>query len=163
MGKAQLVRTGGAQWSDEAEELFFDNLYATCNVRASARAAGFSAPTVYRQRRMRPEFAARWDACLADGYAQLEIELVRTALEMLHGLETPPEPEDDAQRPLSRMTIDQAMKLLSQRRPETRGGRRARVRSFDEVRASIARKVEAIIAARGGEPRPDAEDPGAGQ
>ena len=37
--RAKRVKTGGYQWSDEAEELFFDHLAASCNVRASADAA----------------------------------------------------------------------------------------------------------------------------
>ena len=80
-GREQQVRSGGWQWSDEAEEIFLDSLAASCNVSLSADAAGFSTPTVYRQRRLRPDFAGKWQAALAQGYARLEATLIEAANE----------------------------------------------------------------------------------
>lgn len=148
-GRAQRVKTGGHQWSDEAEEEFFDHLAATCNVCSSAAAVGFTTFTVYRQRRMRADFAARWQAALDQGYARLEMALVQTAADSIEGLEF------DAERPIPRMTAEQAMNVLRAHRNEVRGdGRRGPgVRygppALDAVRASIEKKVRAIKTARG--------------
>jgi len=141
---AQRIRTGGAFWSEEAEEAFFDHLAASCNVTTSAEAVGFTTPTLYRQRRLRADFAARWQAALAQGYARLEMALVLAANDSLDDVAF------DAERPIPKMTVDQAMNVLRAHRHTVAGdGRRgpgnpARRRSLDEVRASIARKVEAI-------------------
>lgn len=138
------VKTNGAQWSDVAEEEFFDHLAATCNVSASAAAVGFSTFTVYRQRRMRPDFAARWQAAIEQGYARLEAALIEAANDSLQDVAFDPD------RPIPRMTIDQAMNVLRAHRNTVSGngrggpGRHARPRPLEEVRGSILKKVEAI-------------------
>jgi hypothetical protein len=143
------VKTGGAQWSEEAEEAFFDSLSATCNVRSSAASVGFTTFTVYRQRRMRPDFAAKWAAALEQGYARLEIALLEAANDSLDGVEF------DSERPIPRMSVDQAMNVLRAHRNEVRGGGGggpggwARPRSLDEMRASILRKLSAVARKRG--------------
>lgn len=156
------MKTGGAQWSDEAEEAFFDQLGATCNVRASAAAVGFTTFTVYRQRRLRPEFRARWQAVLEQGYARLEMDMVQAALDTFEG-------EDfGADRPIPRMTVDQAMNLLKLHRAEARGeqrgrpGRRAVPRGIEYYRESIRRKVEAIRLLDGGGTDGEEEGPAGG-
>lgn len=148
-GRAQRVKTGGHQWSDEAEEAFLAHLAETCNVRASVAAVGFTHFTVYRHKRLRPDFAAKWQAVLAFNYARLEMALVAAALESLGELEI------DADRPFANMTVEQAMNLLKLHGPEARGesggraGRRPQPRGIDHYRESILRKAEAIRAARG--------------
>lgn len=147
-GRAQRIKTGGHQWSDEAEEEFFDHLAATCNVRASAEAVGFTTFTVYRQKRLRPDFAAKWRAALIQGYEALEMELVRAAIDSLEGVEF------EAERPIPKMSVEQAMNVLRAHRGEVLGtgrgpGGKRRPPTLDEVRTSIARKVKAIRKARG--------------
>ena len=148
-GRAQRVKTGGHQWSEEAEEAFFDHLAASCNVRASAEAVGFTTFTVYRQRRLRPDFAEKWQAALAQGYARLEMALVEAAAESLDGVEF------DAERPIPKMTVEQAMNLLKLHGPEARGerggrpGRFATPRGIEYYRESILKKIVAIRVARG--------------
>lgn len=143
-GRAQRIKTGGHQWSDEAEEAFLDHLAETCNVRASAAAVGFTTFTVYRHKRLRPDFAAKWQAVLALNYDRLEMELVAAALESLGDLAVDPD------RPIAKMTVEQAMNLLKLHRPEARGerggraGRRPLPRGIEHYRRSIIRKVEAI-------------------
>jgi len=143
-GGAQRIKTGGYQWSDEAEEAFFDHLEATCNVRASAEAVGFTTFTVYRQRRLRPEFAARWKLVLDRAYSRLELELVRTALDTLEGAEF------DDERPIPKMTVEQAMNVLRAHRNEVNGsGRRGPGQAalpplLEDRRPSILRKLNAI-------------------
>lgn len=138
------VKTNGSQWSDMAEEEFFNVLAASCNVRMAAAAVGFTTPTVYRQRRMRPDFAAKWQAAIEQGYARLEIALLEAAIDSLESVTF------DADRPIPRMTADQALNVLRAHRNLISGngragpGRYARPRPLQEVRGSILRKVEAI-------------------
>jgi hypothetical protein len=147
-GRAQRIKTGGAQWSEEAEELFFDVLAASCNVLMAAQATGFTAATVYWHRRRRPEFAARWKEALEQGYARLEMALVEAACDTLDSAEF------DADRPIPKMTVEQAMNVLRAHRNAVEGdgkrgpGRYARRRTFEEVRDSIVKKIEAIERAR---------------
>ncbi len=147
-GRAQKVKTGGAQWSDEAEALFFDILAASCNVRLAAAEVGFSTFTVYRQRRMRPEFAEHWQAALTQGYARLEMALLEAANDSLEGIQF------DADRPIPKMTVEQAMNVLRAHRNTVYGdgkrgpGRYAHRRSLSEVQGSILKKIAAIDNAR---------------
>lgn len=154
-GREQLVRSSGWQWSEEAEEIFLDALAASCNVTHAAEQAGFCTPTVYRQRRLRPEFAERWQAALEQGYARLEQALLQSALDSMSGVAF------DENRPIPRMSVDQAMNVLRAHRNEVRGdGRRGpgqanRPPRLDEVRGSILKRIEAVKRARapdGGEP-----------
>ena len=55
---------------------FLDELAATSNVRAAAEAAGLAVGSIYRRRREDPELARRWYAALAEGYDNLEMELL---------------------------------------------------------------------------------------
>jgi hypothetical protein len=142
------VKTGGYQWSDEAEEAFFDRLAASCNVRASAASVGFTAFTVYRQRRMRPDFALKWQAALEQGYARLEMALLEAANDTLACVAF------DAERPIPKMSVEQAMNVLRAHRHEVRGDGKAGPGhlpvppALEAVRARIEKKVRAIKAAR---------------
>jgi hypothetical protein len=151
-GRAQRIKTGGAQWSDEAEELFLDVLASSCNVKMAAEATGFHTQTAYRMRRLRPDFAARWQEALSQGYIRLEFALVEAACDSMA------DAEFDAERPIPKMTVDQAMGVLRAHKGEVMGdgrkipGRHARRRSFEEVRDSIIKKIEAIERARDQQP-----------
>ena len=57
-------------------ERFLEELAQTSNVSAAAAAAGIEVGRIYRLRRAEPEFAARWYAALAEGYDNLEMELL---------------------------------------------------------------------------------------
>lgn len=57
-------------------ELFLASLAETSNVAAAADSAELSTATIYKLRREDPEFARRWYAALAEGYDNLEIELL---------------------------------------------------------------------------------------
>ena len=61
-------------------EIFLEHLAATCNVQASAAAAGVAVSTVYANRMRDPDFRADWQAALEQGYARLEAALVERAL-----------------------------------------------------------------------------------
>lgn len=97
-------------------------------------------------RRRRPDFAARWQVALEQGYARLEMALLEAANTSLD------DGDFDADRPIPKMTVEQAMNVLRAHRNALTGngrsgpGRTARVRKLDEVRAEIERKVRAIAA-----------------
>lgn len=55
---------------------FLDALIETSNVTASAARAAIPLRTVYKARRNDPAFAAKWRAALAEGYENLEMELL---------------------------------------------------------------------------------------
>ncbi len=141
----KVIRSTGARWTDEAERIFLDQLAASCNVMRSAEAAGFRVESIYKRRREDPVFAQRWQAALEQGYARIEMALVRRAADAMEGLA--PDPDT----PIPEMTTEQALKVLSRHRATVEGrelGRRwARPRSLDEVRESILIKLEAIAPA----------------
>ena len=143
-GKTQVIRTKGKRWSDKAEEVFLEELAATCNVTASAEKAGFSTVAIYRRRMHWPSFAAAWEQSLAQGFARLEVQLVELATDSLRVGEI----AGDAPAPA--MSVDQALNLLRLHRASVRGGApqrydaRALPPDPEAVRASILRKIEAV-------------------
>lgn len=142
----QRIESKGARWTQEAEELFLDHLGASCNVKRSARLAGFSKEAVYRRRRLDPGFAERWQAALEQGYVRIETALVRAAGDRLEG--RIPHPE----LPIPEMTVRDAIAILQLHRPSVKGegrapGWRALPRTLDEMRVSILAKLEALDAA----------------
>ena len=60
---------------------FLDALAESSNVLGSARAAGVAEATIYDWRAADEGFRALWDRALDSGYARLEMELLRRALE----------------------------------------------------------------------------------
>jgi len=143
----QLIASAGKRWTDEAEARFLDSLAASCNVSLSAHAAGFCKEAIYQRRRRDAGFAARWQAALEQGYARIEMALVRRAADALEGFA--PDPDT----PIPEMTVRDAVTILQLHRASVRGeglrpGWRAVPRSLDEVRDSILAKLEAIEAAR---------------
>lgn len=141
----QRIRINGAWWTDEAEALFLSHLASSCNVAAAAAATGFSAATVYNHRRCDPAFARKWQAALDQGYARLEMELVRHAADMVQNFEIAPD------APFRQMTMREAIHLLAihqRRRDQPAATLAARPRSLDQARDSILRKLDAIEACR---------------
>ncbi|GGE01995.1 hypothetical protein GCM10011515_22080 [Tsuneonella deserti] len=71
-------RQGPAPQRDATRvERFLDELAATSNVAAAAAVADLPVSRIYRLRRTDPDFARRWYAALAEGYDNLEMELLR--------------------------------------------------------------------------------------
>lgn len=81
-------RIGPAPRRDASRiECFLDELAETSNVAAAAAVADLPVSRIYRLRRTDPDFARRWYAALAEGYDNLEMEL----LAHLRGGEAPAE------------------------------------------------------------------------
>lgn len=157
---AQRVRCL-TQWSEEVEELFLDLLAASCNVTLACEEAGVGHTSVYRQRRTRADFAAKWQGALEQGYARLEVELVRTAIDSLA------DAPFDGERPIPKMSAETALKVLQAHRAAVKsvgkaGGWQAPHRNVEHYRASILRKIEAIRNARPPGEAPQSKRRGAG-
>ena len=73
----RAVRSDG--WSEEEKAQFLDNLAASCNVDASAEAAGHNGQSAKGLRRRDIEFRAQWDDALETGYATLEAMVLEKA------------------------------------------------------------------------------------
>lgn len=70
-------RTGQPAPRDSAKiARFLEELAETSNVAAAAAVADVQVGKIYRLRRTDPDFAARWYAALAEGYDNLEMELL---------------------------------------------------------------------------------------
>ena len=76
-GTGKSRKAAAPRWTAAAEEAFFAELAAVCNVAAAARAAGFEdTRKVYGRRRGEPEFRRRWEEAIAESYAMLELEML---------------------------------------------------------------------------------------
>jgi len=142
-GTPKRVRIRGHRWTDAAETAFLEALAASANVRWSASQVGFSTVAIYGQRARRPDFAERWEAALQQGYARLEMALVRSAADSIEGI--PPEKE----QPIPPMSVADALNLLKLHaanvgRPGYAFGHRAAPRPLAEMRAEIERKIAVI-------------------
>lgn len=163
--KLQLRSHRGLRFVDWRRELFLEHLAGTCNEVESAAAAGVCAATVYRHRMKDPEFAARHQAALEQGYVRLEAEALRQRLQAQQRLA---EALDKGLEPKGELVqeFDRVMKLLA--RWERRGGRigprrvspeRSRAWTADEALEALERKLRALgIPIREAPPDPSADE-----
>jgi hypothetical protein len=161
-GKPCVVRAGPGRWCEDGERAFLDELAASANVRAAARAAGVSPQAAYARRRQWPAFAAAWDAARADGWLRLELLLLETATATLEPVLRQAQDERGVGRGEAlegpAMSVEQALQLWFHRPGARDGAGRGRGHAWrrqepdiEEVRASILRKIEAIERAEAGE------------
>jgi hypothetical protein len=71
------LRAGG--WTKDKRERFLRHLAHTSNVAASARVVGMSVSGLYKLRDRDAAFRKAWAEALAEGYVQLEMEMLRRA------------------------------------------------------------------------------------
>lgn len=67
-------------WSKDEMAQFVAVLAEGCNVTEAARAAGRCRQRAYERRRADPAFARAWDMALEQGYAEIELMLMRASL-----------------------------------------------------------------------------------
>lgn len=81
-GKARLKKRRASRQTITPEQIetFFATLTDTCNVRRSAKAAGFTANWAYRRRKFDAAFRNGWVAAVREGYAKLELILLERAM-----------------------------------------------------------------------------------
>lgn len=147
---AQRVRAH-KQWCEEDEEIFLDCLAATCSVTLACEQADVAHTTVYRQRRLRADFALKWQVALEQGYAALEMQLVEAAKRSLSG--------ELARGPVvvEPMSAETALRVLTAHRAAVSrqgkiGGYPAPRPTLEQVQDGILAKIAAIKRAR---PDPD--------
>ncbi len=122
--------TPGRHWRTR----FLETLAATSNIERAAAAAKVTLARAYQTRRTEPEFARAWLAAIADGYLNLEMEVIRRLRE-----------GDLVTDNGDKFDFANAIRLLAAHRDGTgRGQTQVRDVSAAEVRASIDRKIEDI-------------------
>jgi hypothetical protein len=146
--RTQVRRARLHGWSPSVERRFLETLAATCNVTAACEAVGLTQASAYYHRRQWPDFLRAWDQAVETGYLKIEGALIEAACAGMEGLDF------DPSAPIPRMNVEQAMHLLHMHKNAVRGlgkapGRVRRPRSLDEVRASLAAKLDAIGRYRG--------------
>lgn len=67
-------------WTKARRTRFLLLLKESCNVTDSVRAVGLTLPAAYALRKRDPEFAAGWAEALEQGYAELEMHLLRQSI-----------------------------------------------------------------------------------
>lgn len=67
-------------WTKEEEQLFLETLAETCNASEAARVAGRCRAGAYRKRRADPAFERAWEEAMDEGYAEIELMLMRASL-----------------------------------------------------------------------------------
>ena len=152
-GRLQLVAAGDDRWTAEVEKRFKEALRACGNVRAAARAVGFTEGSVWARRRQWPAFAEMLEGLLEEAEMTLELRIASMGSNVV-GVQD----SDEAGRPSTSLgtneigplpfDADFAMRFLKWREEKRRGrGRwapRAAPPSIEEVTEKIVRQVEAI-------------------
>lgn len=151
-GRTKIVRTRPRMWSRRAEDLFLDTLRGCGNISASARAVGFSTTMIWQRRRKWPAFARRVEEALEEAELVLEFRLAtigndRCPIDGEPGDAAAAPQADAAERP--RFDPEFALRFLKWREEKrrgkpVRGAWAEQPSSFEEVKESILRKIEAI-------------------
>ncbi len=153
-GKAQQRSVRRDGWTIRKRVIFLDHLAATCNVSASAQAAGFVESSAYALRRRDPEFADLWRNALEAGYDRLQAMLIERAT---GAVDVPigemPVPD------ISAMDTELAMRLIENHRrsiaggPKKSGGRLPGRATKEETNAAIMKKLRALAKRKGISPQ----------
>ncbi|WP_374526631.1 hypothetical protein [Sphingopyxis sp.] len=171
--QAKAGKPGG--WTKAKRETFLVELAASCNIVRAAALAGMGQSGAYRLRKREPDFAAQWQAALEIGYERLETALVRRALEAVGETagEFPVEALDERSEPVEKMTVDQAIRILTFHRESIRQGqartRKAQARHVatqEETDAALIKRIRMVerqraanAPPRGSDAAPDAPEP----
>jgi hypothetical protein len=141
----QLRRNRNVRFTEKRQDIFLDHFAGTCNLAEAAEAAGVSEKTVLAHRARDPNFAARFQQALEQGYARLEADILRRRVEAqqrLKAIEPTGEPEPEFER---------ALKLLQ--RWDRKDGRlglrvvahgRQKGMSFEDAMELLDRRLEAL-------------------
>lgn len=161
----QRRRMRHVRFDERRKGIFLACFARSCDLLASAAAAGICERTVYNHLRGDPAFAEAFQAALEAGYRWLEAEAVRQRLEAQKRLRAAIEEAGAAGAPLplaeEGVEFDRVMKLLA--RWDRRGGRlgwrevghgRRRPWTFEEAMAALGKRMRAL-GLRTGAPPPE--------
>ncbi|PZQ23594.1 MAG: hypothetical protein DI569_03895 [Sphingopyxis macrogoltabida] len=141
--QAKAGKPGG--WTKAKREAFLVELAASCNIVRAAALVGMRQSGAYRLRKREPAFAAQWQAALEIGYERLETALVRRALETVG--EFPVEAIDERRESVDKMTVDQAIRILTFHRESIRQGK-ARTRRPQGRQVATQEETDAALIKR---------------
>jgi hypothetical protein len=130
-------------FTKEKRQAFLAHFAATCNAKAAARAAGVSASTIWAWRKKDPQFCAAWQEALAQGYAGLEAELVRSSTQSMAVL-----PNEKAAARIGTVDPATALKVLeSYRRNGDRRPGEVLIHPYEmeAVRARLEKKMKQLL------------------
>lgn len=139
-------------WTQRRRAKFLEVLKATSNVSEAVRAVGLTASGAYDLRRRDPVFASEWAAALEQGYAELEMLLLRQGI---FGSETTEIIDDGSETGRKRTKTvhsyphGMALRLMLSHKSEVDAFRHAQGidrPGGDAVRAEIQRRLEAVRA-----------------
>ena len=116
----QVTRARLKQWTPRVEARFLAELAGNCNVKRACAAVGLHKDSAYRHRRRWPDFAARWDAAVEQGYDPLATAAIAAVGAMLGSSDTVP---DAVTGPVS---FGEAIHLLNLNNRRMAGRRRPR-------------------------------------
>jgi hypothetical protein len=150
MRECRIRRDG---WTSKRRKIFLDVLGMTANVREASAAVGLMWTGAYALRRRDPAFAEGWADALEQGYAELEMHVMRQSLFGTQRTETVRDGEGPDANVLYVRTVHSyplavAMRLLQAHRPEMErrmAERAARAEERPDSEAVIAR-VRAAMA-----------------
>ncbi|WP_438997792.1 hypothetical protein [Candidatus Puniceispirillum sp.] len=132
----------------EWRDAFLDSLRVTGNVSAAARLVGRSRASLYRMRRIDPDFASAWQDALEEAVDWLELEALRRAVE---GIKEDRFSKGEIVGTITRYSDSLLMFLLKARRPwlydrrVLRGGQtNTDEDSFDASRAALEEKLDRL-------------------
>ena len=159
--QAKAGKPGG--WTRAKREAFLVELAASCNIVRAAALVGMGQSGAYRLRKREPDFAAQWQAALEIGYERLETALARRALETVG--EFPIEALDERSEPVEKMTVDQAIRILTIHRESVRQGqartRKAQARHVatqEETDAALIKRIRMVERQRAAKAPPPGKD-----
>jgi len=92
--RPQRRKTPKHGWTQRRRARFLETLKATCNVKEACRVVNMGMSGAYELRKRDPGFAAEWAEALEQGYAELEMLLLRQSI---HGSETTETIDDDGE------------------------------------------------------------------
>ncbi len=155
-GRAVQKRRNGRRhlFDRKKKEIFLEHLAASCNVTASAQAAGVNLATPYVHRMKDRDFAEKWWLALEQGAAKL------VALRLQREVEKAEQLTLEGAMPPDERTVIDLVKLLAQMREVSRElagekgrtGRPVEVASIDESCRALAKRLRAFGVREGVEP-----------
>lgn len=119
-GPLQRRRARPQSWTKARRAAFLTELAHSCNVTRAHTAAGVADRKAYTLRQRDPEFARAWQQALEIGFERLETALLRRALEVTGALDI--DIGEERREPVEKMSVEQAMALLSLHRRSVQQG-----------------------------------------
>ncbi len=146
-----VMRSAPRRWTKTRQKKFLAELARSLNVAESARQVGMTAASAYDRKRRDTSFAEAWREALDRGYGDLELALLRQAVQGCERTETVHDAKDGSVRQIKTVrSYPQAMavRLLLAHRAEVAAYRQAKDPSDDTEDTVLARVRAEMMALR---------------